>query len=358
MLDSQAVKTLAETLVHYSTQVKKGDRVLIQGTELARPLVEEVYREVVRAGGYPTANLQFGSLSRIFLTEASEEQLDQLNPILDFTYRNSDVIINILSSENTRALTGVDPARQQRLQKTMHPLQKYIMEAKVRWCVTAFPTPAQAQDAGMSLDEYADFIFGATNIDWPATVAMMKKVKDVFDAGDQVRLVGKETDLTFSVKGRPGIVDNGKYNMPGGEVFYAPLEKTVNGHIFYEYPAVYGGREVSGIRLTFRDGRVVEATADKGKDFLSEMLNTDEGARYLGEFGIGTNYGIARFTKNILFDEKMGGTIHLAVGRAYGEGGGTNESAIHWDMVKEMRQDGEIHLDGRLVQKDGKFLFL
>ena len=357
-MDSAAIRKLAETLVEYSTEVKKGQRVLIQGTDLARPLVEEIYRLALRRGAYPTANLQFGSLNRIFFTEASDEQLDYLNPIQDFTTRNSDVLINILSSENTRALTGVDPSRQQRFQKTMYPLQKYIMEGNVRWCVAPFPTQAQAQDAGMSLDEYADFVFGATLIDWPATVAMMGKIKSVFDAGDQVRLVGKETDLTFSIKGRPGIVDDGKYNMPGGEVFYAPLEKTVNGRILYEYPAIFGGREVSGIRLTFRDGKVVEATAERGQDFLNKMLDTDAGARYLGEFGIGTNFGIQKFTKNTLLDEKIGGTVHLAVGRAYDEGGGTNESALHWDMVKEMREGGEIYLDGALVQKDGKFLFL
>lgn len=357
-MDSAATKRLADILVNYSTQVKKGDRVLIAGTELARPIIEEVYRLVVRNGGYPMLNIQFGSLSRIFLKEASEEQLDDLNPIYDFTFRNSDVLIDFNSSENTRSLTDVDPARQQRRQKAFEPLQEYLMQDKIRWCATLFPTQALAQDAGMSLEEYADFVFRATNIDWPATVGMMEKVKSVLDAGDQIRLVGKDTDLTFSIKGRPGIVDEGRHNMPGGEVFYAPVHQTVNGHVYYEYPAIYGGREVDGIRLTFEDGKAVDAKAEKGQDFLDKMLDTDEGARYLGEFGIGTNYGIQRFTRSILFDEKIGGTIHLALGRAYGEEPELNKSAIHWDMVKEMRQGGEIYLDGKLVQKDGKFLFL
>jgi len=357
-VDSAAIARLADILVNYSTEVKKGDRVLIQGTELARPLIEEVYRLVLRNGGYPTVRLDVDSLAEAFFREAPETHLDRLDPIVDFVFRHSDVLINIRSSENTRSLTSVDPARQQRWQRTMAPLQSYIMEGRTRWCVTAFPTQALAQDAGMSLEEYANFVFGATNIDWPATVSMMQKVKAVFDSGQQVRLVGTDTDLTFSIQGRPGIVSDGKRNMPSGEVFYAPLEKTVNGRVYYEYPAIHDGREVSGIRLTFRDGRVVEAEADTGREFLQEMLDTDDGARYLGEFGIGTNFGIQKFTKNILFDEKIGGTIHLALGQAYTEGGGTNKSAIHWDMVKEMRQGGEVYLDGALVQKDGRFLFL
>ncbi|MHB9143771.1 MAG: aminopeptidase [Symbiobacteriia bacterium] len=358
-MDSTAIRKLADILVNYSTGVKQGDRVLIQGTELARPLIEEIYRLVVRNGGFPTAQVQFGSLQRVFYEEASDAQLDVINPILDYTFRNSDVLIQIQSSENTRAMSAVSPAKQRRFNKTHQPLHELVMGGKIRWNATLFPTQALAQDAGMSLDDYADFVFSATNIDWPATVAMMEKIKSVFDAGDQVRLVGKETDLTFSIKGHPGVVGDGKYNMPDGEVFYAPHEKSTNGHVFYEYPAIYSGREVSGIRLTFENGKVTQATADHGEDFLLQMLDTDQGARFLGEFGIGTNYGIQKFTRNILFDEKIGGTVHLAVGAAYTEGGiKANESAIHWDMVKEMREGGEIYLDGRLVQQNGKFLFL
>ncbi|MHB9145691.1 MAG: aminopeptidase [Symbiobacteriia bacterium] len=357
-MDSGAIKKLADILVNYSTKVKKGDRVLIAGSDLARPLVEEIYRQVMKNGGHPLVNLQFGSLNRIFYEEASEDQLDYLNPSVDAIYRNSDVLINIMSSENTRALTGVDPKAQQRYGKTMYPLQKLMLEGGIRWNVTLFPTQALAQDAGMSLDDYADFVFGATNIDWASAQAMMQKIKAVFDAGDQVQLVGKDTDLTFSIKARPGIVAGGEVNMPDGEVFYSPIEQTVSGHVYYEYPAIYGGREVSGIRLTFKEGRIVEATADKGQEFLLSMLDTDEGSRFLGEFGIGCNYGIQKFTRNILFDEKIGGTIHLAVGESFKESNGTNHSALHWDMVKEMREGGEIYLDGKLVQKNGKFLFL
>ncbi len=357
-MDSAAIRKLAEILVNYSTGVRQGDRVMIQGSDLARPLIEEVYRLVVRNGGFPTTNIQFGSLNRIFYEEA-DGQLDAINPITEYTYRNSDVLIQIQSNENTRAMSGTDPAKQRRFNKTHAPLQELIMGGMVRWNATIFPTQALAQDAGMSLDDYADFVFGATNIDWAATTAMMAKIKAVFDAGDQVRLVGKETDLTFSIKGHPGVIGDGKNNMPDGEVFYAPHEKSTNGHVFYEYPAIFAGREVSGIRLAFEDGRVVKASAEQGEDFLLKMLDTDEGSRYLGEFGIGTNFGITKFTRNILFDEKIGGTVHLALGAAYTEGGiKANESAIHWDMVKEMREGGEIHLDGKPVQQNGKFLFL
>lgn len=352
------VEQLADILVNYSTRVGKGDHVLIQSTPLARPLIEAVYRRVVQNGAYPTLHMGFGSLNRIFFEAASDEQLDYLNPIRRYAVEQSNVLINIHAPENSRELTGIDPVKLQRLSRTNQPLQEHIMSNGVRWVICNFPTPSLAQDADLSLEDYADFLFRATNIDWEAASARMHRIKERFDAADEVRIVGPDTDISFSIKGRPGVVADGRHNMPDGEVFYAPHEATTSGTISFELPAIYGGREVQGVRLTFQDGRVVEATAAKGEELLHKLLDTDEGARFLGEFGIGCNYGIARYSRDILFDEKIGGTIHLALGRAYPECEGTNQSAIHWDMVKDLRQGGRLYLDGQLVQEDGRFLFL
>jgi len=357
LIKDARVEQLADILVNYSTRVSKGDHVLIRSTPLARPLIEAVYRLVVRNGAHPTLQLSFGSLGRIFFEEASDEQLDYLNPIGRFAIEHSDVLITILAPENSRELTGIDPVKLQRLSRTNQPLNEHIISGKVRWVLCNFPTPSLAQDAEMSMEEYADFLFDATNIDWPKASAFMHRVKERFDAADEVRIVGPDTDITFSIKGRPGVVADGRHNMPDGEVFYAPHETSTSGTISFELPAIYNGREVQGVRLTFRDGKVVDATAAKGEELLHKLLDTDSGARFLGEFGIGCNYGITRYSRDILFDEKIGGSIHLALGRAYPECQGTNQSAIHWDMVKDLRSGGRIYLDGELVQENGRFLF-
>jgi aminopeptidase len=209
----------------------------------------------------------------------------------------------------------------------------------------------------MSLEEYEDFVFSATNVDYAEMERSMKAVVERFDRASKVRIVGKETDLTVDIAGRKGVICAGTNNVPDGEIFYSPNHLLTEGRIYYDWPTVYNGREISGIRLVFEKGRVVQASAEKGEDALLAALDTDEGARYLGELGIGMNFGITRPTKDILFDEKIGGSVHLALGRAYEEAGGGNESLIHWDMVKNLKDGGEIHLDGELVQKDGKWLF-
>lgn len=358
MFRDPRIEKLADILVNYSTRVQKGDHVLIRSAPLARPLVEEVYRLAVRNGAFPLVRLSFDSLAEIYYQEASDQQLDYLNPISKFEVENAQVIISIHAPENSRTLTASDPAKLRRASITNRPVQEHIMKGGVRWVLCNYPTPSLAQDADMSLGAYADFLFAATNIDWRAASDMMHRIKERFDRAEEVRIVGPQTDLRFSIAGRPGIVCDGRYNMPDGEVFYAPVEDSVEGTIYYELPAIYAGREVNGIRLTFKDGRVVDASATHGEELLQQLLNADEGARRLGEFGIGCNYGIKRHTKDILFDEKIGGTVHLALGAAYPESGGTNHSAIHWDMVKDLRHGGELYLDGELVQKDGRFLFL
>ncbi|OGI11410.1 MAG: peptidase M29, partial [Candidatus Margulisbacteria bacterium GWF2_35_9] len=271
-------------------------------------------------------------------------------------------LIGIKSDENTKELSNIDPMLMTRSQKAGEKLKKRIIE-RVRWNVTLFPTNALAQDAEMSLAEYEDFVYKACFADQDDPIAcwedLSKKQQvlcDYFNKGSEIRIVGQDTDISMSVAGRTFINSDGTHNMPSGEIFSAPVENSVNGHITYNFPVCMMGKEVNGVRLEFKEGKVVDFSATKNQVFLEAMLNTDSGARYLGEIGIGNNFGIDRFTKNILFDEKIGGSIHLALGQSYDECGGKNESAIHWDMIKDLRQGGQIFLDAELVQENGKFL--
>jgi aminopeptidase len=227
---------------------------------------------------------------------------------------------------------------------------------KNNWVICEFPTHSLAQDAEMSLEEFEDFCYAATNQDWKKESKKLDKLKKILDKGKLIRITGENTDLMFKIEERIAIKCDGHRNMPDGEVFIAPVENSTEGYIHYTYPAIYGGREVAGIFLRFHKGNVVEAKAEKGETFLKEMIKTDKGSCKLGEFGIGLNYNIKEFIKQILFDEKIGGTIHLALGMAYPEGGGKNKSALHWDMIKDLRRGGKIFIDGKLIQKNGKFL--
>ena len=262
----------------------------------------------------------------------------------------------IKSSDNTKELTNIDPKKVALKRKANHPIHK-IRWKKDNWVIVGYPSNGQAQDAGMSLEEFEDFVFGATNIDWNKGRKIETKVKKILDSGKQVRIVGKETDITFSIKGMKSIKSEGKRNVPDGEVYTCPIPKTVNGHIFYDYPAIYGGKEVTNVRLWFKNGKVVKATADNNQDYLKEMITMDKGASYLGELGIGTNPGIHKFIKSILFDEKIEYSIHLALGNSFPEcGKGGNDSALHWDMIKDLKKGGAIYIDGKCIQKNGKWL--
>jgi aminopeptidase len=236
-------------------------------------------------------------------------------------------------------------------------MRERTMSLAVPWVIAEYPVHSAAQDAGMTLVEFEEFIFESVLLDWDAEGERMRKLADVFDAAEDVRIVAPGTDLTLSLAGRSGAVDDGHINMPGGEVFYSPIEDSANGVIeFSEFPACYFGREVEGARLVFRNGRVVDASARNGEDFLVQTLDTDDGARRIGELGIGCNPAIQRFMKNVAFDEKIDGTVHLALGNSYSYTGGTNESAIHWDIVKDLRRGGQIHAGGRLVQDNGDWM--
>lgn len=348
------ISRLAKTLVNYSAKVKKGEAVLISAEAGAKPLVLETYREVLKAGAHPRVEINFDELREIFLSTATPNHLKHFPKISMYEAKNIDAAIYIIAPTNTRNLSSASPIKMTERAKVTRPISEQIMN-KVRWVVVNYPTPALAQEADMSLEEYEDFVFKATNIDWKKVDRDQTRLKKRLDRGREVRIVGKDTDLTMSVKGRKWIKGNGEFNMPDGEMFTAPVENSVNGRIWFEFPAIHRGREVTGVRLEFEKGRVIKASADKNEKYLKQILDTDPGARRVGELGIGTNYGIRKFTKDILFDEKIGGTVHIAVGRSYPECGGKNKSAIHWDIIKDLRSKGSaLYLDGKPILKNGK----
>jgi aminopeptidase len=362
------LEQLADVLVNYSVGVKKDQVVRISGPPIAQPLIVELYRKVVAAGGHPFTRMAPEELSEIFLKTATDEQLKYVSPISLFEYERIDCSIGIWGEENTKALTNVDPKRIGLQQAARKPLLETFMkraaEGKLHWCGTQFPCQAAAQDAEMSLAEYEGFVFSAGLLDRPDPVAAWKKVSerqqrlaDLLNGakGDYRVVAANGTDLRMSVAGHKWINCDGHENFPDGEVFTGPVVDSVSGTVNFSFPAVHHGREVEGVRLTFRDGKVVEASASKGEDFLISMLDTDAGSRFLGECAIGTNYDITRYTKNTLFDEKIGGTVHFALGAGYPETGNSNQSGLHWDMVVDLRQGGHVEIDGQKINVDGRF---
>jgi aminopeptidase len=359
-------EALAQILVRYSTRVKEGDVCVIQSSTPAEVLVQAVYEEVLRAGGRPILQLSTEGAQAAFFDLASDDQLDWVSPTAKWLSENADVMIGIMADVNVRELSGADPKRQARVSKARRPLMETSMRRAAagehRWALTLFPTHAYASEAGMSLRDYEDFYYAACLATdgepvtaWERQSEEVKRLSEWIDGREEVRITAPGTDITLGVAGRRWIPCYGEHNMPDGEFFTGPIEDSVNGEISFSFPASYGGRTVAGVRLRFEDGKVVDATADQGEDFLVEMLDTDEGARRLGELGIGTNYGIATGTKEILLDEKIGGTIHMAVGMSYPETGGTNSSAVHWDMVCDLRSGGALMVDGVELQRDGRF---
>jgi aminopeptidase len=359
-------EAVARILVDYSVDVQPGQFVGIEGTPEGAPLVLAVYQRVLERGGHPLIRLSLDEASEIFYKVASNEQLDYVPQVLHNLIEDMDARIGIWTEINTKALTNVDPAKQARAAAARRPLSERFLERaakkELKWSGTVYPTHAFAQDAEMSLSEFEDFVYGAALVHeadpisaWKAVSKEQQKLIDWLQDKDQVRLLGPDTDLTLSIKGRSWVNCDGHENFPDGEIFTGPIENSVNGQVRFSYPACEGGREVEDVRLWFENGKVVKATAAKNEEFLTTMLDTDEGARFLGEFAFGTNQGVQRFTKNILFDEKIGGTVHMALGTGYPETGSQNRSAIHWDMICDLRQGGEVWVDGVLFAKDGKF---
>jgi aminopeptidase len=351
----------ARLLVEQCVGVQPGWQVLLLGSHLSRPLNEEIARQLARTGAYALTRFSHGGASMTidyaWALEAPLELLGTMAPLDLHAFEHADALIAIDAPENTRDRAGYAPERWDAVQRATRPAISRLLEHDLPWVGCQYPTPALAQDAGMTTAEFADFLYGACLRDWDAERARMQRYADRFDAASEVRIVGPGTDLVLSLEGRRGEVDAGGGNMPGGEFFYSPVEDSAEGAIhFAEFPAPYAGRDVAGIRLRFEGGRVVDASAEREEEFLVGMLDTDEGARRLGELGIGCNPGITRYMRNTLFDEKMDGTVHLALGNGIGWLGGTNVSAIHWDIVKDLRDGGRIELDGEVVQQDGTWL--
>ncbi len=372
MADSR-VQKFAKVLVEHSARIAPGDRVLIEATTAAEPLVRELFIQVMEKGGHPHPMIGFPGMmpfsqDEFYLTYAKEAQLDFTPTFYKIAYDQFESRIRIHSATNTHGTTNIDPVKVQRRGKALGPITESQMrrgaEGKFKWVTTLYPTDAYAQDAGMSLKEYEDFVFGAVHAHeddpiayWNSTAAGQQKAIDWLAGKSQVVMRGPNVDLSLSIKGRKFMNSTGMFNMPDGEIFTGPVEDSVNGWVKFTYPAIYGGVAVEGAELTFTNGRVNQAKAEKNQDYLIKMLESDAGSRYLGEYAIGTNFDINKFTGNILFDEKIGGTFHMALGAGYPETGSHNKSSIHWDMICDLRADSEIFVDGELFYKNGKFVF-
>lgn len=389
----QNLTQLARVLVQYSTNVQPGQLVRISGSTIALPLIEAIYEEVVKAGAHPLVRATPDGVADMFFEYANDEQLEYVNPVTLAEIEAIDVSIGIWADANTKAMSQVDPKKQGKVSAARRPIMDVFMKRAaaaeepdahpgvkpLKWVGTQFPCQASAQDAEMSLRQYADFVYTAGHLDKPDPVAAWQSIRDTQQVMTDWLNAGRKelhfqaangTDLKVNVEGMKWINCCGDCNFPDGEVFTGPNLKAadggVNGYVKYSFPAVHNGREVHGIELWFEKGRVVKAKAEKNEEFLLAMLNQDEGARNLGEIAIGTNYSITRYTKNTLFDEKIGGTFHAAVGEGYPESGNTNKSGLHWDMVCDLRKaeggsggaegGGTIHVDGELISENGRFV--
>lgn len=366
------LNTLAQVLVQYSVSVRPGDVVYIKGSPIAEPLASAVSRAVLKAGGHPWVRLIPDNAEWEFFRHAGDAQLAFVSPFDKHIMDTANVYISLWAARNTKALSNVDARKQALASKSRKPILATFMKRaalprkdpkRLRWVGTAYPCEASAQDAEMSLPEWADFVFRAGKLDqkdpiaaWKKTGAAQQRLADHLDRCREIHITAPNgTDIRFGVGKRRWINCHGHENFPDGEVFTGPIEDATEGTVVYSYPAVYGGREVDGVRLTFKAGKVVDASATKNEDFLLKMIDQDKGGRVLGELALGTNYDISRFVKDTLFDEKIGGTFHAALGAAYPETGGRNQSGLHWDMVCDLRRGGVVKADGKVISRNGRF---
>lgn len=360
------IERWAHALVHYCLSIKEGDNVVIRASSQAAPLVTAVYREILRVGANPVPLLEMAQLEEVLLQEGNTQQINRSYQLFEGVVSQMDALLTIRSSENPKALVGIDPAQSALLQRAYAKIRRQPgRNAKdTRWCLTLYPTSGYAQDAEMSLHDFEEFVFAVCFLNdadpvarWKQVSAEQQRLVDWLVGHKQVHILGPGTDLRLSIEKRIFINSDGKRNFPSGEFFTGPVEESANGVVQFDIPSSYAGRPIEGVRLVFRDGKVVEATARQGQAYLEHMLELDGGARYLGEFAFGNNPGVVKATRNILFDEKMGGTIHMALGNSYPETGGLNKSALHWDMVCDLRQQGEVWIDDELFLQQGKILF-
>jgi aminopeptidase len=349
-------RKLAKQTIKYSLKVKPETHVIISGGIEAQEFILELYKEVILQGAYPLVNISLPGTNDFYYKYASEKQLKRFPELRMHEVENSQCYIGINTTPNTRELSNSDSKKIMLRKKIIKPISDYIVNRKdkIRRVTIGFPCFALAQEAEMSINEYENFVFSACLIDWVKFGKKLEKIKNKFEKGRKVHLIGKNIDLKLSIEGKNCIADKGEENMPGGEIFMAPVRESLNGWVKFEYPAIYSGKEVSGIFLKFENGKVVEFDADKNKELLKAVLETDENSSYVGELGIGCNPGIKLYTKNLLFDEKIDGTIHLALGMAYKDNGGGNDSAVHWDIVKDMNGVKMI-LDGKVIQENKRW---
>lgn len=361
------IEKWAKALVDYSVEVHPGQSVVITGHTAAEDLLVACANEVVARGAHPIVWPLVEGTAPYLLQHGNDEQLQWLSPFETYMRKEADVVINIRAETNTRRMSDVDPARQRLFTAARNELGAAFMQraadGELDWTLTLYPTDAYAQDANMDTAAFTDFVLRAMKLDQDDPVAAWLKLRDDqqrlidwLDGKSEIRLTGEDTDLTVNVAGRTWINSDGKRNFPSGEIFTGPVESSANGHVRFSFPVVTGGRRIDDIRLRFKDGKVVDASAASNEEYLITTLDTDEGARYLGEFAFGTNFDIQQFIGNILFDEKIGGTVHMALGRGYPETGSTNVSAIHWDMICDLRQGGKITVDGETFQEGGRFV--
>lgn len=364
---NQRIEALAHILVEHSLRIKKDDLFLIYGSPIAAPLITAVYKHALQKGAHPHVRLGLEELSEIYYKRATKDQLAFLSPLDKFETKTIDARLSIISPENTRYMSNVDPEQQALRSRSVQPIHDIFLQraasGDLKWCVTLFPTNAAAQDAEMSLWDYENFVFKAGHLQdndpigfWRSMGEEQQKLKRMLEKKSTIQILGEDTDLTLSVDKRKWMPCFGKENFPDGELFTGPVETSAEGYVHFSFSLVYGGRRVDDVKLWFEKGVVVKATAANGLEFLQSMIQMDDGSKRLGELAFGLNYGIKEYTKNTLFDEKIGGTMHIALGSGYPETGSSNTSGLHWDMVIDLRKEGKVLADGELIFEKGSFV--
>jgi aminopeptidase len=363
----ERVERLADLVVNYALELREGQVLRIDGQDVAAPLAVALYASALRAGAFPYTNLSLSGVAELLVEEGSDEQISYISPVRWHEVENVDAVVTIWSETNTKSFSRADERKHSEYIAANRRLSnrrwERIAAGEMTWCGTLHPTNAHAQDADMSLAEYERFYFSACHTDeenpaahWHSIARELGARAADLQSVRELRIVGPDTDLRVGVAGRTWIAADGRFNLPDGEVFTSPVETETEGEIRYTFPAIFQGREVSDVRLRFEGGRVVAAEASEGEAYLRQLLELDAGARIVGEVAFGLNYEIDRFTRNILLDEKIGGTMHLALGAGFAQAGGQNSSALHWDMICDLREEGEVYADGELVWKAGSFL--
>ncbi len=358
----------AKVLVDYSVKVQKGELAIIRTDSYqSEPLVKEIYKQVLLKGGYPVVRMGCEGLNEIFIKNATDEQLEYIDPMTELEYDKAKNLISIGAPLNVKNMAKANSKKLAKRSSTMKRLSEKMLkrsaEGDLKWVIADFPTNALAQEANMSLEEYTEFLIKACYLHldnpvekWQEIGKKQEQIAEFLNKKSKIRITGEKTDITFNVQGRIWKSCAGECNFPDGEVYTSPIEDSAEGQIYFDYPQIYRGNEAQKVLLTLKNGKIVEAKAEKGEEYLNNMLDTDEGSRFAGEIAIGTNEMVQEVTGNILFDEKIGGSIHMAAGASYPDTGGKNVSGLHWDLIKNMKNGGKIYADNELIYENGKFL--